>query len=210
MNPITVFLGKNHICETTKNSGYLGEKFDGNTMLLETAVNNYIYIGAYIYSFKTTNAIIKFYSPIGNNNVPYPYPYAIDSIGQFYLILEHTILKLIPDKHKIEPYEYFYNKNYIVTKRLDEDWNTTSYDGIIKFFIGNNQYALNYTSFPEEDYDRLIKDIGLPLYIITQDKLGNQKKKKINKKEYSELVIKFGHEQHWKSLDYNIVDPGSK
>jgi len=56
----------------------------GNTILLQTGKDDYIYIGDGIRSFKTKDGdvIEKYYSPVGNNAVPYPY-----AVGQKYVYL---------------------------------------------------------------------------------------------------------------------------
>jgi hypothetical protein len=47
----------------------------GNTILIHTKNNDYIFIGDDIYSFSTPNdeKITHYYSPLGNNDVPYPF-----------------------------------------------------------------------------------------------------------------------------------------
>ena len=72
--------------------------------------NKYIFIGCIIYSFTTDYEITKFISPVGNND--FPYPYAIDTINNYYIML-HTII--ISVNHKIDdPYDYYYfNKDKI-------------------------------------------------------------------------------------------------
>jgi hypothetical protein len=56
----------------------------GNTILLQTAKDSYTYIGDGIRSFTTKDGDIiqKYYSPVGNNAVPYPY-----AVGQKYVYL---------------------------------------------------------------------------------------------------------------------------
>ena len=56
----------------------------GNTVLLQTGKDEYTYIGDGIRSFKTKDGdvIEKYYSPVGNNAVPYPY-----AVGQKYVYL---------------------------------------------------------------------------------------------------------------------------
>ena len=56
----------------------------GNTILLQTGKDKYIYIGHEIKSFTTKDGdvIQKYYSPVGNNAVPYPY-----AVGQKYVYL---------------------------------------------------------------------------------------------------------------------------
>ena len=56
----------------------------GNTILLQTGKDKYTYIGREIKSFTTKDGdvIQKYYSPVGNNAVPYPY-----AVGQKYVYL---------------------------------------------------------------------------------------------------------------------------
>lgn len=70
---INIFIGDNDM----KFDDYEMEKGEGrgNSILLQTGKNKYIYIGDGIRSFTTKNGdvIKKYYSPVGNNVVPYPY-----------------------------------------------------------------------------------------------------------------------------------------
>ena len=76
---------------TESKSGYLFEP--GNSILVCISVGKYIYIGSEIYSFETgkgiDDEIIKYYSPIGNNDVPYPFAV---SRNKTYLMIEDVIL----------------------------------------------------------------------------------------------------------------------
>ena len=56
----------------------------GNTILLQTGKDKYTYIGDGIRSFTTKDGdvIQKYYSPVGNSAVPYPY-----AVGQKYVYL---------------------------------------------------------------------------------------------------------------------------
>lgn len=56
----------------TRFSGGVGSKFDGNSILLHLDDLRYVYIGSEIYEFTAKEEITKYYSPIGNNDVPYP------------------------------------------------------------------------------------------------------------------------------------------
>jgi hypothetical protein len=101
-----IFIGKSLKNKMTKDSGEYGSKYNGNTILLEISKHKYIYIGEIIGSFKTKQNIIKYYSHVGNNNVPYPY--AIDKDGRYYLIINNVILLKMDKKYKNDPYEYYY------------------------------------------------------------------------------------------------------
>lgn len=88
---------------------FVGSKFDGNkylqngtyikgnSILLKLKNTKYMYIGHEIYTFdvEKDDEIIKYYSPNGNSDVPYPY-----AISQKY-----TYLMI----------EYVYLPNYIIT-----------------------------------------------------------------------------------------------
>lgn len=45
----------------------------GNTLLVETTNNNYIYIGPEIFSFKTKEPILIYSSPLSLDGIPFPY-----------------------------------------------------------------------------------------------------------------------------------------
>lgn len=66
----------------------------GNTILVQTAPHRYTYIGHTIYSFDTgADEILEYYSPIGNNDVPYPYAVGRDNV---YFLLDK---KRVPVEH---------------------------------------------------------------------------------------------------------------
>lgn len=77
---INIFVGDNDL----KFDDYEMKKGEGrgNSILLQTGKNKYIYIGDGIRSFTTKNGdvIKKYYSPVGNNVVPYPY-----AVGEKYV-----------------------------------------------------------------------------------------------------------------------------
>jgi hypothetical protein len=79
---IKIFVGDNELnapdYDLEKGSGR------GNTILLQTGKDEYTYIGDGIRSFKTKDGdvIEKYYSPVGNNAVPYPY-----AVGKKYVYL---------------------------------------------------------------------------------------------------------------------------
>ena len=87
-----IFIGED---KKTKNSY-------GNTILINTKDNEYIYICATIVKFTTKDKITKYFSPIGNNSVAYPY--AIDKKGKTYLIYNEkkneSIVPVLEGKYK--------------------------------------------------------------------------------------------------------------
>ncbi len=98
-----IWIGKSPKIEMTEYSGGYGKKFDGNTILIETGNLEYVYIGEHILSFKSISPIKKYISPVGNNDVPYPY--AIDNEGYIYLLIENVIV------HPNEKTQTLFNKS---------------------------------------------------------------------------------------------------
>jgi len=122
-----IWVGKSPKIEMTEYSGGYGKKFDGNTILIETGYLEYVYIGEQILSFKSISPIKKYISLVGNSDVPYPY--AIDSEGYMYLLIENVIVH--PNqktenlfKKSEEPYGIYYKlqniSESIIKLRKDE------------------------------------------------------------------------------------------
>lgn len=62
----------------------------GNSILVQSNKNNYIYIGPVIYRFKTDDIIYDYVSPVGNNDVPYPVAFGNDNV---YFFLDNQFIK---------------------------------------------------------------------------------------------------------------------
>nr|QDY51676.1 hypothetical protein 1_61 [Mimiviridae sp. ChoanoV1] len=103
----------------TVNSKSYGKEYDGNTILLQFKNNDCVFIGSRIFKFKAQSEIIEYVSPIGLNNVPYPY--AIDKENNTYLPNEKIYIKGLP-KNEYNPYFYLeydeFEKKYINKKNL--------------------------------------------------------------------------------------------
>ena len=100
----------------------------GNSILLCTGVGKYIYIGSVIYSFETGKSIddeiINYYSPIGANDIPYPYAV---SKNKTYIMDECIIL----DNQKIEQEKEYAIKNCNID--LEDDLHIISiYNGCFR------------------------------------------------------------------------------
>lgn len=116
-----VFIGKSPVNQMTKFSGGYGTKFDGNSILLHIKDRLYVFIGESIFQFYS-DEIKKFVSPVGNNDVPYPY--AITENDEIHLFLNGVTIQKQKDYGKFSllndvlknhlktdmdnPYEYFY------------------------------------------------------------------------------------------------------
>lgn len=98
----------------TEYSGGHGIDFIGNTILLVENFgenyNDYIFIGRKIFRFTSPGFMVKFRSPVGNNDIPYPF--AKDDNGDIYLFNEEVIItSLSQRKHISNIYSYYYAHN---------------------------------------------------------------------------------------------------
>jgi hypothetical protein len=194
-NAKKVFIGESPKNEMTTFSNGYGKDFLGNSILLKLDDNKYEFIGNFIFSFTTHSEIISFVSPVGNNDVPYPY--AIDKDGNIYLMIENVILKYNKNLNKLikkydDPYSYYYKANLITLDIRSIPPKKPLYkicgDDIIKYYIDDDQYTLTYTPNPKEDYNRLIPAYGKHMYIV--DSKNN--KLKLTQKKYIKLMNNFG------------------
>lgn len=183
--PERVFIGRSPFNEMTEFSGGYGPDFDGNSILLKVGDNRYIFIGKSIIEFDTLAEITEFVSPVGNNDVPYPF--AIDSHGNYYLMIEDVIIKEAPEG--IDPYQLYYNRNLITADigRVPPQQPVLENFGITEFYNGDDQYTLRYTPFPTEYYDRIVPELGRELYLVK----GGEKKL-LTKNDYVKLIEDFG------------------
>ena len=99
-----IFIGDND-----KNQEHYSAKGDdkGNTILLKLTESKYQFIGLSIQTFETVNndTILKYYSPVGNNDVPYPY-----AVGEkyTYLMIESVYIPNEVLDMNEGPYEQYY------------------------------------------------------------------------------------------------------
>jgi hypothetical protein len=73
-NPYQVFIGKSKRYGGLSGA-QIGPEYDGNSILIRPSKDKleYIFIHASIMRFCTDSPVFRFHSPMGNNNVPYPY-----------------------------------------------------------------------------------------------------------------------------------------
>lgn len=192
LNPQQIFIGKSKKNKMTEYSGGQGNEFDGNTILVKMNDTTYIYIGCKIMSFNTQNQIISYHSPVGNNDVPYPY--AIDSANNYYLMIEDAILKSTQELQNFlsndeDPYEYYYHASLITEDRgqgrkplFQNNFN------IIRFYIGKELYTMRYSSSPSNEFDRFTKELGNNVYIRDKKNV----KHNISKQQYIEIMEDYG------------------
>ena len=83
---ITFTAGKVFVGQSPKH----GARFDGNSLLLHLEGLKYVFVGETVFSFTAKSPITKYVSPVGNNDVPYPW--AMDEQGFRYLMTSSVIL----------------------------------------------------------------------------------------------------------------------
>jgi hypothetical protein len=166
-NAKTIFVGESPKNKMTTFSGGHGPDFLGNSILLELEDNQYEFIGQHIFSFTSLAKITHFVSPVGNNDVPYPY--AIDVDGNIYLLIEHVVLK--SGNEEDDPYSYYYDNSLMGN-----------------FYVEEECYSLRYHAFPEKNYERITRDIGKPVYVMDP----HNNKSVLTKEEYISHVNEFG------------------
>ncbi len=172
-----IWVGKSPKNEITEFGGY-GPNFDGNSILLKLK-DQYIYIGLKIYSFLSIAPIKTYISPVGNNDVPYPY--CIDVQNNYYLMNENVIL--LNKKIKEDPYDYYYNHQDI-----------SGYKG--------QPITTTWSYFPDpsgSDYDRLKNRKSMT--IVTKD----NKKYNLSKQDFINWMKEFGDSMGFKYLDHKIL-----
>jgi hypothetical protein len=209
-NPEKIFIGKSILNKMTEFSGARDDpKRDGNSILLEMNSKKleYIHIGATVYSFTAYDKIREYVSPVGNSGVPYPY--AIDELGNYYLMIEDIVLenndkikKAIQDKSKIKgpknkiknpefpfnPYTYYYGNT--------EMHGFENYEGLK---IGNQNY---FFAFNIEDLDSKKKRFdNAEVILIKKD--GSEEV--MNKESYKALMDRFAKSKGFKNFINKIV-----
>jgi len=188
--PTKVFVGKSIINKMTEFSGALDKpKFDGNSILLEIDPINlrYVYIGYEIYSFTAYAKIKEYVSPVGNSQVPYPY--AVDELNNYYLMIENIVLegrKEIEDlvNDKSDPYDYYYDNSKI----------GGNFEDIKSLKIGNENYLFTYKI---EDYDHMkTRFQNQDFYMIKND----DTEELLTKEKYDDLMERFADSKKFMTL----------
>ena len=138
-----VFIGESPVTDMTTFSEGYGPAFRGNSILVQNDGCKYTYIGERIYSFRSDFEIVKYISEVGNSNVPYPY--AVDSNGNFYLMIEDVVLKHLDVAYHADPYRYLYEIMGEPTARVLG----------FEYFVGTDPdeyFTPSYTPHPRRSY----------------------------------------------------------
>ena len=84
----------------------------GSSILACIKENQYVYIGSEIYSFRTTEPIVAYESPVGSSETPYPY--AVGEEYTYFMLDKEKVPNLLLDLKK-DAYGQFYG--YTVSKK---------------------------------------------------------------------------------------------
>ncbi len=201
-----IFIGQSPVSRMTEYSGGHGAKFDGNSILYrcnDSPVPLYCHIGSAVRTFRIAGSRIEsFISPVGNSDVPYPY--AIDDLGNTYLIIEDTILS--PEFRWTgaydDPYTAFYSENMITDNKgviPTRKAPIQNFAGIAKWSIGGEEYTMRYVPFPEKEYDRLAD--GSTMTITDQTGMTSG----MSKHQYCTVIADFGATRGFAPLVSQIV-----
>ena len=159
-----VFIGKSKVCSMTKFSGARDKfDFDGNTLLLESEDNEYIYIsGLEITKFKIDDKIIDYISLMGNNMIPYAimirerythFLYYRYNFIENDKIEENTLLNATNDS--LDPFDYHVKKCGIDSfKKLERSLIHTLYSS-------HGENIENDNGLIEENEDDIQEDIDI-------------------------------------------------
>lgn len=188
---VNVFVGISQLNNMTSFSAGHGLLFEGNSILLNLGNNQYVFIGQKIFSFRTNHEIVNYMSPVGNNDVPYPY--AIDSQGDCYLMIEDAVIRVDDPTKLDDPYVYYYK----ILEQIRE------YEGIEHMEINGEIYNFNSHPNPSKTYDDLTKRLGSPIYI----KFRGQEKRIISKQEYIGILTQYNNSIGLSPLkDYHLIE----
>ena len=64
-----------------------GDWSTGNSILVQVSAHKYVFIGDTIYSFISREQVTEYYSPVGNNDVPYP---VAETATKYLFMLDHV------------------------------------------------------------------------------------------------------------------------
>lgn len=88
-----LFVGKSIVNGITKTSLAAGHEYDGNSILVvqNESLKKYWFVGDMLIEFTSPEIIEEFYSPVGNNDVPYPVAVSKSFVFYFAACHEGTI-----------------------------------------------------------------------------------------------------------------------
>lgn len=130
-----------------------GSDSTGNSILAKLKGNKYVFIGGVVFSFEPLHTIVSFNSPIGNNDVPYPW--SRDKRGNWYLFVAGVIILATPEnidrlRWYENPYDYYYKASLLTPDRayIPPQQPLVS-TGITHFHAGSDTWTLRWSPSPQ-------------------------------------------------------------
>jgi hypothetical protein len=129
-NPVKVYIGNDDDSD-----------FLGNTVLIQETKTDYIFVGnKYVYRFTPVAAIDEYYSPIGPRCIPFPY--AVDMLGNMYLMIEDVYFNRDQLGDFDDPYERYYRIRRI-NNEGDEFLNYAEQVGLEEMWLVDHTRPMN-------------------------------------------------------------------
>jgi hypothetical protein len=199
----SVIIGKSPKCALTA-AGTFGPSFDGNTILLYIGSAQYVYIGAEIIKFTSFGAIREFISPVGPENVAYPY--AVDDKNNTYLFNGHVVLMNLSSTDYTNPYDYYEDHRTIVgtktskkpkhTVKLSLDDETDRQ--VLELYVVDDKIPIKYEPAFTRLYNDLTQNGKDMMYIVFTD--DPEKLVSIDIDDFKKLMYEFGNCAQFRSF----------
>lgn len=153
---------------------YYNDKYDGNTILIQTEKNMFIYIQRDIEEYIIDDTILDYYSPIGNNDVPYPYAIGEKNIYLFTLYgkyIEKSKIRYMNDPNydyltliwSLDIYPYVKSQKELKDSGKEYNKKTEDYESLFdrKNFVDGDEYIIAiWKYFNDKDYEEKIKKLS--------------------------------------------------
>lgn len=177
------------------------ENCKGNSVLIETASREYVFVGHCLFCLSTIDPVRDndstdwrdhgFVSPVGNSDVPYPY--AIDLEGRYYLLTEQVRLDAVPDEAKDDPYYWYYRRRRITHDRAYVDsplGRPYKVGNVQHFYLGDEEYTCIFWPDYDVEYDRIVTVFGP----VSVQYYGQTQRVRLDKSDYTQWMRAFGEE----------------
>lgn len=185
------------------------ERCVGNSLLLETSLDTYVFVGHKIIEFHNSCKIkdncpgddwreFGFVSPIGNSDVPYPY--AVDEEGKHILFLENVVLRSLPQEYRDDPYLWYYHRCWL-TQDLAFPDSHAGFSDIDRFYLGGTPYSLTFRTDYLNEYHRLTSLLGNMEVQLN----GEEMRVPLSCEEYVSLMSSFAEEAGFYRLEWTEI-----
>ncbi len=174
----------------------------------------YVFVGDRVIGFKTAAPVVRFASPVGNSDVPYPF--AIDLTGAIYLLAYGVALAAPPYPKGVaaDPYRFYHRENVIAPggkgRRPDD---RPPFEGIAEFYIGASRYNLEYNNIYDpalgDDYDSTVRRCArrpsAPPKMYVRKEGG--KRTELTREAYAALFRRFGRARGFRPIRFREIHP---